>query len=288
MKPPLKDRATGLLVTGASGRIGRALRAIWAENMVCGLPVLWHGRRAGPGVDLIWDIGENLPVGLPPGLIILHLAGLTQGSVQELAENQRVTEAVCVAARAAQAIHVFVMSSAAVYAPGPRWLTEEDTPAPVSPYGQAKLAAERAAENSLGHGGLTLLRLANLAGADALLGNCRPGQTVTLDPIAGQAGGPERSYIGPHELAQVLSGLVALVGQGAGLPRILNVAQPGVVAMADLLTARGHPWVFGPPRAAAIPRVALSTNRLAALLPLAPATPAGLIADLDRVAGWPQ
>ena len=285
--PPPPSRATGLLVTGANGRIGGALRAIWAENMVCGLPVLWHGRRAGPGVDLVWDIGENLPVGLPPGLIILHLAGLTQGSVQELAENQRVTEAVCVAARAAQAIHVFVMSSAAVYAPGPGFLTEEDAPAPVSPYGQAKLAAERAAENSLGHGGLTLLRLANLAGADALLGNCRPGQTVTLDPIDGQAGGPERSYIGPHELAQVLSGL-ALVGQGAGLPRVLNVAQPGVVAMADLLTARGHPWVFGPPRAAAIPRVALSTNRLAALLPLAPATPAGLIADLDRVAGWPR
>ena len=278
-----RNRASGLLVTGANGRIGRALRAIWAENQTAGLPILWHGRRADPGVDLVWDIGNNPPVALPPGLVVLHLAGLTTGAPQELAENTRMTQAVCLAARAAGAVQILIMSSVAVYAPGPDPLTEDDRPAPISPYGHAKLAAEHVALDSLSPGQVTLLRLANLAGADALLGGCRPGQTVMLDPIAGQAGGPERSYIGPRALAQVLSGLV---GRG-DLPALLNVAQPGVVAMADLLTARGQPWAFGPPRAAAVPRVVVATDRLAALVPLTPATPAELIADLLSVKGWP-
>lgn len=276
--------AAGLLVTGANGRIGRALRAIWAEKQVSGLPVLWHGRQAGPGVDVVWNIGNNPPPPLPAGLIILHLAGLTTGSAQELAENARVTQAVCALPEVG---HVFVMSSAAVYRPGPDALTEGDLPDPISPYGHAKLAAEQVALNARPDGGLTLLRLANLAGADALLGNCRPGQTVTLDPIAGQPGGPERSYIGPRELARVLERLVARADRALPLPRIINLAQPGVIAMADLLQARKQPWVFGPPREGAVARVVLSTECLDGLIALRRATPDGLIADLDSVAGWP-
>ena len=280
--------ATGLLVTGSQGRIGRALRAIWTGKQLGSLPILWAGRRAGPGVDLVWNIGKNPPVVLPQGLIVLHLAGVTAGTPDALAENALVTEAVCEAAARAGAVHVFVMSSAAVYAPGPKPLTEDDVPAPISAYGRAKLEAEVRAEAMFPDGGLTLLRLGNLAGADALLGQCHPGKTVTLDPIAGQAGGPERSYIGPRELARVLAGLVALADRGDTLPRVFNLAQPGVMAMADLLAARGQPWVFGPPRMGAVARVVLATDRLAGLVPLVPATPAGLIADLDGVAGWPQ
>ena len=136
--------------------------------------------------------------------------------------------------------------------------------------------------------GLTLLRLANLAGADALLGNCGLGKTLQLDPVPGQARGPERSYIGPHVLAGVLSGLFDLVLRGCALPRVLNLAEPGIMTMADLLDARGQAWAFGPPRPAAIARVALDTKRLQALVPMAPATPATLIGDLDRMRGCPQ
>jgi nucleoside-diphosphate-sugar epimerase len=279
---------TQLLVTGSNGRIGRALRAIWAENRAGGLPVLWHGRTARPGVDLVWDIGTNPPAILPPGLIILHLAGCTTGNAPDLAENLRITAAVCHASRAARASHVFVMSSAAVYRPGPTVLTEADSPAPISPYGQAKLDAERMATHLLAGQGITLLRLANVAGADALLGNCQPSRTVTLDPIAGQTGGPERSYIGPRVLADVLSRLVALVDDGAVLPPILNLAQPGTVSMAGLLTAYGQPWQFGLPRHSAVARVAVATDLLTAILPVPHATPAGLIADMTSVPGWPR
>ena len=274
------DRSAAVLVTGANGRIGRALRAVLPENRAAGLPILWHGRQAGPGVDLVWDIGTNPPVVLPKGLIILHLAGRPTGDV---ANHALATEAVCHAANAAAARHVFVMSSAAVYAPGPEALREDAAPGPVSDYGRAKLAAEQVAHRVLQGPGLTLLRLANVAGADALLGGCVPGRVVVLDPVAGQAGGPERSYIGPRVLADVLVGLVARVVAGRDLPLVLNVAQPRVIAMADLLAARGQPWAFGPVRAAAIARVVVDTSLLQSLISVPVATAAGLVADMDGV-----
>ena len=283
---PPKDAPT-LLVTGSTGRVGGALRVIWQKNLLNGMPIIWHGRKVGPGVDMVWDIGQNPPVSLPKGLIILHLAGVTKGSAQDLVQNAKVTAAVCAAARAAQARHVFVMSSAAVYGLSADLIDEDDAKVPVSAYGQAKLDAEVVAEQSLTGMGLTLLRLANLAGADALFGNCGPGKTILLDPVAGQMRGPERSYIGPHALASALSGLFRHVLCGTDLPPVLNLAEPGIMAMADLLDARGQPWEFGPPRSAAIARVALATARLSALVQMEPASPASLIADLDRMRGWP-
>lgn len=288
LTPLSHDRATAVLVTGASGRIGRALRVLLPANRAGALPILWQGRRDEPWADLNWDIGADPQVGLPGGLIVLHLAGRTSGGPQDLDENRVLTETVCHAANASAAAHVFVMSSAAVYAPGPAALTERAEPAPGTAYGRSKLAAERAAAAVLRGPGLTVLRLANLAGADALLGNIRDGFPSILDPVPGQPGGPERSYIGPRVLAAVLQALVARAAAAEPLPRILNLAQPGVIAMADLLTARGQPWSYGPERAEVVPRVVLDTGLLQSLVPVPTATPAGLVAELASVPGWPR
>ena len=279
-----------VLVTGAGGRVGRALRAVWGTGVAENLPILWQSRDFDQTCDLIWDIGQIPPPVLPNGLIVLHLAGETGGNVGKLAQNATVTQAVCAAARAVRARHVFVMSTAAVYAPGALPLCEDDAPGPVNPYGVSKLAAEQAALRELQGSttGLTVLRLANLAGADALLGNARLGQIVTLDPIAGQTGGPERSYIGPRVLAQVLAGLLDMVAKGRALPAVVNVAQQPPVFMAGLLQARGLDWRFGAPRAEAVPRVVLNTDRLAALVDLPHADPEALVADLDSISGWPR
>ena len=259
-----QERPTGLLVTGANGRIGRMLRRIWAGDAA----VLWHARQAGPGVDVAWDMVAGPVPDLPAGLTILHLAGGMAGDRGEYAATVR---AVC-GLRAAQ---VLVMSSAAVYGPGAVAWRESDPVAPASPYAHAKRDAELEA---LGRPGVTLLRLANLAGADGLLGSLVPGREVVLDPIAGQDGGPERSYIGPAVLAGVLRGLM-----GRDLPPVINLAQPGVVSMAALLRARGQSWRFGPPRDAAVGRLLVDVALLAGLVTLPPATARGLVADLDGV-----
>lgn len=274
-----------VLVTGSSGRVGRALQAIWRANSLTKINIIWQARQSQPLGGLQLDIGQIPPPLLPKGLIVLHLAGRTSGTPEDLAQNAVVTEAVCNAALQAQARHVFVMSTAAVYAPGPLPLDEAIPPAPQNPYGLSKLAAEQVAMRLM-QSRLTILRMANLAGADALLGTVR--DEVLLDPIPNQSGGPERSYIGPRILAQVLADLIQMAADGTPLPPILNLAQQPPVAMADLLQARGAKWRFGPPRIGAIARLVLNTDRLAAVIPVPQTSPAALIADMDSVPGWPR
>lgn len=179
------------------------------------------------------------------------------------------------------------MSSAAVYGPSKAPITEAQPPDPGNDYGRAKWLAELAAQAVLPPDRLTILRLGNLAGADALLSAARTGPVV-LDPIEGQPGGPERSYIGPRVLADVLRALILRVQSGGTLPPVLNVAQPPALAMADLLRAAGADWRFGPPRAAAIPRVELRVDLLTSLVPVPEATAARVVQDMTSLRGeWP-
>lgn len=277
---------TMVVVTGSAGRVGRALRAVWGHS-VAGAPIIWAARCGGQDVDLTWDIGGPDRPTLPQGAIFLHLAGQTQGSAFHLAENRRSASVLCENALAATARHVFLISSVAVYHPEPTLIAEDQPAAPVSAYGHAKRAAEVAAQSLLPASMLTILRLGNLAGADTLLTNARNGP-VLLDPIADQPGGPERSYIGPRALAEVLERLLALAMRRAPLPGILNLAQPPALKMADLLTAAGADWRFGAARPGSVARVAVSVARLAGLVALPTATADSVVADLASLQGlWP-
>ncbi len=272
-----------VVVTGAAGRVGQALRAVWGHR-VAGRPILWSARTPAQSIDLPWNISQDPAPLLGAGAVFLHLAGKTSGTEAALAENRQSAEAVARAAARCKAAHVFLVSTAAVYRPSPDPIDETVLPDPVSPYGRAKRAAELAMQGPFG---LTVLRLGNLAGADVLLERARQGR-VTLDPIAGQPGGPERSYIGPRVLAAALEGLILRVDAGQTLPPVVNLAQHPPVAMADLLQAAGADWGFGAPRAEAVPRVALDVSLLSALVPLPPASAEGLMADLSSLDGvWP-
>lgn len=174
--------------------------------------------------------------------------------------------AACQAAAAQGARHVFLASSAAVYGPSDAALTEQTPPAPLGDYGRAKLAMERAALGWCGtHGlGLTILRIGNIAGLDALLGGVRPGQQVQLDPVSGQRG-PVRSYIGPRSLGSVLVQLAAMAAAGQPLPQILNIAAAPPVSMGDLLDAAGVDWRYGPPNPSVLAKVELAVDLLEGL-----------------------
>ncbi|WP_045393383.1 NAD(P)-dependent oxidoreductase [Falsirhodobacter sp. alg1] len=232
-----------LIVTGATGRLARLLRPHWPD-------AIWLGR------------GQAWPEGR--GGTILNLAGVTDPAGPM--EDNVTTAAAAILAGEQRGARVFLMSSAAVYGAAEGERSEEDTPAPLSAYGEAKLRMEALP------GAATILRLGNVVGADALLG--RAGSHVTLDPVAG-GGGPRRSYIGPATLARVLSALFAT----AHLPRILNIAAPSPVAMDALLDAAGIDWSFGPPRANTIAHVGLNTDRLARIVALPPADPVAMVAE---------
>lgn len=277
----MATEAVPLLITGGTGRIGTILHDCWPWAMKGGLRPIWQSRRPEVGF-LSWDI---LHQPAPPwaGGIVLHLAG---GRADPRAEVP-LALAVLEAAQAQGARHVFLTSSAAVYPAGSD-LDEDTAPAPASPYGQAKHAMETAAlEWCARHGSrLTILRIGNVAGADALLGRIGEGP-VTLDPVADGPLGPRRSYIGPVTLSAVLARLATLAAARTALPKIVNIAAPRPVAMGALLEAAGLPWSFGCLNPATRPEVTLNTNRLQSLIRLPPnaSQPRAIVAEWRNMTG---
>lgn len=265
-----------VLVTGAGGRIGGILRTVWGSEAA-----IWQARTTRPGF-VAWDMltahweGASLE-----GAVIVNLAGVTTGA--RLDDNIALARAARDLAGREGAAHLFLLSSAAVYGRGDgEPLHEEGATHPANPYGEAKLRMEALAA---GHPHVTVLRLGNVAGADALLGRAIPDVEVQLDPVPDRPGGPERSYIGPLTLARVLARLCDLAGTGATLPPVLNLAQPGSVTMAALLNAAGLPWRYGPCNPQVVPRVVLDTTRLEALMDLPPADAAAMVAEWRELQG---
>ena len=273
-----------LIVTGAGGRIGRLIRlSVGTENFT-DFSIRFTSRHSEDPA-LRWDMtGTDLP-DLPKGGILLHLAAALpgRGAATGLSDNMAMAQAVLRADQTASFTHVVFMSTVAVYAPQSVAISETVPAAPQNDYGRTKWQAEQILRAGLGDR-LTVLRLANLAGADALLGAAARGP-VLLDPVPGQAGGPLRSYIGPMTLARTLAVLLAKPDR---LPAILNLAQPGVVAMADLLDVSGRDWGFGPYRPEVLPKLEVDVTRMMSFCPLPIATAGTLWDEVSAMQGlWP-
>jgi len=267
--------ASRCLITGATGRLGRLLRAVWPVED--GPQPVWLARRGD--ADILWP-GAPAPLrDLPPCATVVALWGQTSGDVQTLAQNVGLVAQGVQLAHACGAKRVFHISTAAIYGPG-RTMDETRRPAPINAYGRAKLEMERTI-TALPRDGLrhVILRLANVVGADSLATALQhPERGVALDRFADGAG-PRRSYIAPSDLARVLAGLARLSPDA--LPDTINIAAPAPVAMEDLARAAGCPviWRAAPPEAQAV--VSLVTNRLAQILPGAVrhVTPGQMVAD---------
>jgi nucleoside-diphosphate-sugar epimerase len=169
---------------------------------------------------------------------------------------------------------VLLCSSAAVYGHGDGTWRETAAPDPVSPYGKAKLAMEQLATGLRPDIRLTILRIGNVAGADAILGGWRPGFTLDVLPDGRT---PRRSYVGPGAFAAILDQLVACWD----LPDLINFALPADVEMGDLLDHAGMDWTARAAAPDSIARVCLDVTRLQDVLGgrLAPATAAAIVAD---------
>ncbi len=210
------------------------------------------------------------------GDVVLCLAGVTPGSDRDMGDNVTLARAVLDASLTARAGRVFLFSTAAVYGTLPGPLCEAGSVAPLSDYGRAKCAMEDMAA-AYPHPS-TVLRLGNVAGADAILGGWRAGFALDVLP---EGGTPRRSYIGPGALARVLGDLT----RAADLPATLNVAAPGAVAMGDLLDAAHLDWTPRPATGNTIANVTLDITRLARFTDFHPldSTAAGIVADWNGV-----
>ena len=227
------------VVLGATGRLGRILRAYWGAE-----GAIWAGRET-----------DAIRAAHP----VVDLRGIRPGD-GDVGSNLDLAEAALHRARQVGAGRVFLASSAAVYGRMAGALTE-DRAAPVSAYGRTKLDIEGGARAQ--NHPVTCLRIGNVAGADAILGGHRPG--FRLDVLDGGAT-PVRSYIGPKTFAQVVLGLLRV----GGLPTVLNLAAPGPgVEMGALLDRAGMAWSARSAGPQVIPKVVLDTSLLERHLPVA-------------------
>lgn len=281
-----------LLVLGGSGRLGQLLRHSWQGALAEEAPqAIWQARRdtdfaAFGGPDLVFDpMRDPDALGRAVGAAdaVLCLAGAAHPGTE--AEAQVHPELARAVARAAGGRPVLYASSAAVYgAAGPQPLHEDSPVAPVSLYGRAKVAMEQAVR---AQPGALVLRIGNVAGADALFGRGVPAEGYRLDLFHGPESpeGPSRSYIGPQAFARALARLLRLVLAGADVPPVINLALPEAVALADLLAASGFTWQGQPAPPGAILRVGLDVSRAVGLglVPADPARAADIVADLLAV-----
>ncbi len=252
----------GPLILGSAGHVGRALARVWPKDQ----PAFWHSRKGG---DLAWDLlTESAP----------DLTGIT--GVVQLARGADAAAEVALACAAcdlgdAYGVPVLIASSQAVYGPQ-LGKVGEDTPCqPVGDYGAGKLAMEQAIT-----GRACALRIGNVAGCDMLLMNAAKGR-VTLDQLP-DGSSPRRSYLSAVGLGAVIRGLLAHAGP---LPDVVNVAQPGTLAMGDLLRAACQSWDWRPAGPGVLATLELDVTRLMALVPL-PQVDAQILIAEARAAGW--
>lgn len=259
-----------VLIVGATGKLGVALRRYWADCPPAGLEPVWLSRA-------------DLEAPVPEADAVIALWGVTQGTPEELARNVALAEAARVLAKAAGAERVLHLSSAAVYGAA-RAATEATELAPRGAYGQAKADMEARVALFAAAPRNCVLRLANVAGCDSIFHTLAAGGVATLDRFEDGAG-PRRSYIGMPAFGAVLEAL--LTQPLAALPSVLNVAQPEAVGMEDIVIAAGAELVWVPARAGAVQDVTLDVSALSAIVALPAACAEALVASWRDYGGQP-
>ncbi|MEQ6202783.1 NAD-dependent epimerase/dehydratase [Sulfitobacter sp. HNIBRBA2951] len=264
---------TKVLVLGGSGRVGTMLRRSWRRGPLHMPTTFAYQTRSGAG--LLWDM-QNPPndavIAAGPFDVMVVLSGVVPRAGADFALNTSIGVAALHAAAQMGVGRVLLASTSAVYGLHSDAPFDEDAePRPVNDYGKSKLEMELACiplAETLGIE-LCLMRIGNVAGADALLLNAavlQEGEALRLDQFP-NGGTPLRSYIGPQTFAQVIGTLIHAEG---ALPQVLNIGAPEPLEMGALAQAAGVPVTMAAKADTGAQYITLNCNRLAVLHPFVP------------------
>lgn len=220
----------------------------------------WSGDFNDPRAEEIFGESDTI-------INMIGETGIDQDRLE--ATNIQFVQALLNRAKNAGVAHVLLASTAAVYGQGHGApFAEDDALRPVTAYGVSKVAMEKAAHACTDGPAITILRIGNVAGADALLSaayqRTSRGQPLSLHRFSnGHAA--ERSYIGPRSLAKVITKLAHRAAKGV---QTLNIAHPMPVYLDDLLAGyKAHllpdlTWENAPAPDGVPPSVVLDTSAL--------------------------
>lgn len=264
----------GPVLLGASGKVGRSLRAVWPADV----ELLCQHRDPAITTGLFWDMLAGPAPDLPkPVSGVIAFMGVTQGDAAVMHANTELAIAACDLAEWAGGVRVLLASSQAVYGPSAEVLHEASPCHPTNEYGRAKLAMEQAVA---GRSNVTSLRIGNVMGCDGLSAAMARGP-VGLEQFADGAG-PLRMMIGPADLARML---LALLAHEGALPPVLNFAASPMIAMQDLLVEAGAAWHWDMALQGGLPALKLDLLLLESIIGLNSTSANQLVAQA-RAAGW--
>ena len=275
-----------ILILGASGKLGRMICNIWRDAHDLGFYPVPVVRNSQPN-SICWSLGAPFP-DIDSIEAVFALWGVTSGDDRALAVNRDLALSAQDLALKVGARLVVHCSTAAVYGGVTTPLREDVSCAPSSAYGRAKLDMESAIFQSIDvtHDApcTVVFRIGNVAGAESLFRNLRPGGAVTLDRFADGCG-PERSYLAPHDLANVL----VSTWRNEITSGIYNLSAPNPTRMQDIVLAAGASVEWRDAPETAIQSIVLDTRRLARTLPEVslPHDPSVLVESARLSGVWP-
>ncbi len=224
-----------ITILGANGKLGAMI-----ANGARQAGLVWQTQARAGEASIIWSGDFEEPAAkhvLKSDSVLINMIGKTGGDPADMqAANVDFVRSLLHHAAMKGIAHVVLASSAAVYGMGDgRAFKETDQTKPTTPYGLSKVAMERLAEKAKVP--VTILRIGNVAGADALLAAARRfvdlHKPMDLHRLR-NGDAPRRSYIGPDDLFHAIH---RLTKPHDGPPRIVNVAHPQSVSLDSMLRA---------------------------------------------------